>query len=380
MNVLIELAPITQTGHNCKPTAIAAVEQYFSEQLHFKPIPLHKNKTEPLSIRKLAKKHKSCQGELLEVRQLSEIFDELGYATELVDFQDNLDSFKQSVIQNITKGNLLIGFFAVDRRTGDPLSCYEQDNEHAAVLHGFTQSTGELNITHWDKNRKTSMENFYDSSMVLPDQRKPEYYVKDKPIGKKKKYDLYHDQTGENLPKKYKKSLVPTSNSGFRGKLLVIKRPNNEKMLEARKKITLQGKSAESRIRSNSLNCKDNSPNAESFICEKTTGIPKDPKISGYIKSDIIAHHKVLMGIGFTLVLLGLVAATTGVLGLIAGLLVLSAAMAKGLAMVGGTVGIGLCAAGGSAASLGGVLAGMGLYGKFEKNKVINYLPNTPRF
>jgi len=55
-------------------------------------------KTAPISIRQLSKTKGSCQGELLEVRQFSEIFADLGYETELVDNIDgtiNLDQIKK---------------------------------------------------------------------------------------------------------------------------------------------------------------------------------------------------------------------------------------------------------------------------------------------
>ena len=38
MKKLIELEPVHQTGHNCKPVAIAAVENYFAALVGFEPI------------------------------------------------------------------------------------------------------------------------------------------------------------------------------------------------------------------------------------------------------------------------------------------------------------------------------------------------------
>jgi hypothetical protein len=183
---------------------------------------LHKKKTARISIRQLSKAKGSQQGELLEIRQFSEIFAELGYETELIDSQDNYDSFQANVTNNIKQGNLVIACFAVDRRSGFPSTNYEKDNEHAAILHGFNDETGELDMTHWDQHRKTTMKDFYDSSMMLLKQRNPEYYVNVKHLDKNKKYDLHSDQTERVLPAHYKKSIIPTPNSGFRGKLLVI--------------------------------------------------------------------------------------------------------------------------------------------------------------
>lgn len=237
MKKLINLKPTLQTGHNCKPTAIATADEYFANQLGFEPIPLHKKKTVPMSIRQLSKSRRSQQGELLEIRQFSEIFAELGYETKLIDFQDNYDLFQANVTDNIKQGNLVIACFAVDRDTGFPSTNYEKDNEHAAILHGFNDETGELDVTHWDQHRKTTMKDFYNSSMVLLKQRSPEYYVNIKHLDKNKKYEIHFDQTGVALPAHYKKSIIPTPNSGFRGKLLVIKQPELKNILEARQKL-----------------------------------------------------------------------------------------------------------------------------------------------
>jgi hypothetical protein len=240
MKKYIKLEPIPQTGHNCKPTAIAAVDKYFANQLGFMPIPLHKKSIAPISVRQLAKTKGSVQGELLEIRQLSEIFTDLGYKTALVDVQDNFDLFKRTVTENINKGNLIIACFAANPLTETPHHYnLEHDNEHAAVLHGFDEITDVLHFTHWDKNRQTTMHDFYNSSMSLPTQRKPEYYKNVKHQKHDMKYDLIADQTGLLLPSgvSVKKSLVPTANSGFRGKLLVINQPQLQNISAARNKF-----------------------------------------------------------------------------------------------------------------------------------------------
>lgn len=86
----------------------------------------------------------------------------------------------------------------------------------------------------------------------------------------------------------------------------------------------------------------------------------------------MMRHYKLLRGIGFALVFLGLVAATAGILGLTAGLLGLSVAITQGLAVVGGAAGISLCAAGGGVTLFAGILAAIGLYGSTKANPAIN--------
>ena len=97
MRKIIELSPVSQTGHNCKITAIASIEKFYAEKLNFMPIPLHKNEqTHPVSIREIAKKkNRSVQGELLEIQQLVKILTDIGCDSELIDFTSNFDLFKK---------------------------------------------------------------------------------------------------------------------------------------------------------------------------------------------------------------------------------------------------------------------------------------------
>jgi ElaB/YqjD/DUF883 family membrane-anchored ribosome-binding protein len=60
-----------------------------------------------------------------------------------------------------------------------------------------------------------------------------------KNTNKEKKYDLAPDQTGTyfSADVHVKKSLIPAQESGFRGKLVVIKQPQLQKILAARQKL-----------------------------------------------------------------------------------------------------------------------------------------------
>lgn len=238
MKKKIALEPVPQTGHNCKTTAIASVDKYYGEKLGFKPIPLHKKKISAISIRELAKKNGSVQGELLEIRQLPKIFKDIGYETELVDFQYNYPLFRSHIIDNIKAGNLIIASFAVDRFTGNPTTHYDRDNEHAAIINGFSEDLDTIDMVHWDLQRQTTMRNFYDSSMILLNERKPEYYenVKNKTdVSKDKKYDLTPNQNDQALSSPgTKKSIIPAENTGFRGKLIIVKKPKLEQILASR--------------------------------------------------------------------------------------------------------------------------------------------------
>jgi hypothetical protein len=231
MKKYIEISPVPQTGHNCKITAIATIDNYFAKLVGFTPIPLHKQKRHPISIRQIAKTKGSLQGELLEIRLFTEILKDLGYHSELMDVQDNVLNFQHQLQLQIDSENLIIGCFAVDRETEQPASSYE-NNEHAAVIHGYDLQTGMLDMTHWGKNRKAPIHEFYHSSLLLPQQRESEHYVNIKSEHPCKKYELCSAKTWNS-----KQSLIPTYQSGFRGKLIIIKPPKQEEMVLIRKKL-----------------------------------------------------------------------------------------------------------------------------------------------
>lgn len=167
-----DFAPVLQTGHNCKTVAIAAIDQYYGKLLDYPYFPLHKAKKHAFSIRQLAKRKGSVQGELLEIQQITDCFSDLAYETKIIKCHD-VNHFQKSIQENLTQGNLMIGFFSVDRTSGQPSSNYV-NNEHAAVIHGLEGEN--LVFTHWNKKYQSSVHDFFHSSQALPKQRKPEYY------------------------------------------------------------------------------------------------------------------------------------------------------------------------------------------------------------
>lgn len=235
MKTFFDITPVEQTGHNCKLAAIAMAEQYFSSQKSLQAIPLHKQKRDKMSIRQISKLVGSLQGELLEVNQLTKILSLMGYETELIDVSESITVFEKNVAKFISPDSLIISFFAVDKNTGFPTTNYDGYNEHAAVLHGYDSEF--LDITHWSNHFKPTLYDFYQSSMQLPEQRLPEYYIDIKKTNQEKKYDLALQQSEDYFLKnldKVRKSIIPEPNSGFRGKLVVVKKPLVEHLMQSR--------------------------------------------------------------------------------------------------------------------------------------------------
>lgn len=235
----IRITPVHQTGHNCKITAIASIEKYYSKMLNFRAIPLHK-RNKPTSIRQLAKKHGSVQGELLEIKQLTEILNDMGYEAQIVDCHSNFNLYKDTLVQSIKSNHFVLAAFAVDRRTGLPTTAYDGLNEHMAIINDIDEESGAIKMISWGREYVTNIRQFYASSMTLSPERKPEYYENVKNRGKERdrerKYDLTREQNDSvlGLPTTIK-SITPAKDSGYRGKLIIIEKPRLEHILACRK-------------------------------------------------------------------------------------------------------------------------------------------------
>jgi hypothetical protein len=231
----IRVKPIKQNGHTCKPTAIAMVESFYAPLLGLPPLPLRKQKAARVSIRQLAKRHGSVQGELLETEQVQKIFEDLGYCSHWVDFQGDYFCFKSTIISELMNNNLILGFMAVNRSTGMPSPSYD-DNEHAVVIHGFDEANDTLVMTHWGRERVASFYDFYYSAHCLPTQREAEYYYSIKNQDPIRKYEKA-EHVGVLAPSPVKKSITPHPNTGFYAKFLVIQMPQCETLIQARRKL-----------------------------------------------------------------------------------------------------------------------------------------------
>lgn len=241
----INLSPVNQTGHNCKITAVATVDQYYGSLFRFNPLPLHKHKkiNGNVSIRQLSKAKGSIQGELLEIAQVRGLFEDIGYETDLLDFNESVELFEKQVAMNLENNHLIVAFFAVDRLTGKPTN-FNDLNEHAAIISGFDYrgDTKKISIIHWEEEWTVNTADFFNSSQTLPEERQPEFYTR-LLLDRKKKYDL-----AEIHSKQLFKSIVPEKNSGFRGKFIVVKQPRLEKILQAEKRYPVAEKSESGRI------------------------------------------------------------------------------------------------------------------------------------
>jgi len=234
-----DLTPQPQVGEICKLVSIANIENYYADQLGFTPIPLNANKLGNLSIRHLAKKGGSAQGEVLEFSRWNDIVTNMGYETEIIDFKDNINFFTQTIIESLKKGNLPMLAFSVEKETGhpDPDPLEAEAREHAAVITSYDPKTDKITLAHWGRTYQVDLAALYFSSQALVATRNPEYYNKNRGYAQENKSNTPKYLSGKN--KGERESIVPQRNSGFQAKLLVIKRPANKEDLLQRRKSQL---------------------------------------------------------------------------------------------------------------------------------------------
>lgn len=242
----IEVLPVLQTGSNCKTTAIAALDQYFGEKLKYSPIPLHKRYEGSglTSMREIAKKYGSQQGELLEVKLVTDILEHIGFDAEVAEC-GSLENFRKIILQNLEKNHPVMAFFAVEHDrylSGLPgPSTLDGTNEHATLIVGFDAKEDQVTILHWGQHYTFPLYHLYQSNQNLPETRKKEFYLPIKSENLTRKYQLLNEeeikaQVGNN---KLKVSIEPRPDSGFKNKLVQLKSAPDFKKITARRREML---------------------------------------------------------------------------------------------------------------------------------------------
>lgn len=198
-----------QIGQICKLVAIENVERYYADQFDYQPIPLRANKENPLSIRKIAKSNGSTQGEVLEFNQWQKNLTDMAFETEVIDFDDDIHLFLDTITKNLQKGNLPLIAFALNRAYGqpDPFTTQPQETEHAAVITGINPFTDEVTLNHWGTTYTVDLINLFNANQVLNATRSREYYQKNPAFRNEKK--TIHCQVYRSGPKLRQKLISP---------------------------------------------------------------------------------------------------------------------------------------------------------------------------
>ena len=233
----MDVMPLPQVGQICKLVSIENVEVYYAKKFGFDAMPLRANKTGNISIRYLAKRNHSLQGEILEFSMWQKNLTDMGYKSEVIDFKDDINLFEKSIQDSLERGDLPMLAFSVNMETGhpDPKPREPADREHAAVIMGYDSHTDKVTIVHWGKTYTVDLVALYHSSQALLPTRSPEYYNKNTAYAPE--HRDYRPKYLSAKDKGERSSITPSINSGFQSKLLIVKRPDTSYLLGARKAL-----------------------------------------------------------------------------------------------------------------------------------------------
>jgi hypothetical protein len=236
--------PVIQLGAHCKLAAVANVERYFAMQMNFAPIPLYKREGAQNSIRQIGKSFGSSQGEVLEFKTWSEIFDVLGYQNTAYGFSSNdYGAFLVIIDCELKQGNLPVIAFPVIKETDDVEQIGQpnlrpnpsEEIEHAAVIMGCDIAQETLKLVHWGRDYIVSAQELFIANQQLAETRSVEYYSQtpDAHIrhGRSDKYVPLFDK----FITPAKTSITPSPLSGFKGKLLIAQKPLDLELLNAQR-------------------------------------------------------------------------------------------------------------------------------------------------
>ena len=239
---------IKQTGHICKPTALANLDTYYAELHGINAIPLRKNHRQlynassdnnatavhsPVSIRALSKRQGSIQGEVLEAEKYAQLAKSMGYEVDVMT-PENAASLKKIVLDHLAKGHPLVTCFAVDRENGLPSSHYS-DNEHACVITGCDPIANTIDIAHWGHTfHAVPIQEMFASMNTLPAEREQEIYYRCEDFAadprlptSNLKYDK-EDRRIKGGSESKKESITPATGSGFKNKIFsIVPDPNS---------------------------------------------------------------------------------------------------------------------------------------------------------
>ncbi|UXK10727.1 hypothetical protein NYP80_10175 [Erwinia pyrifoliae] len=242
-------------GEHCKIYALALVEAFYADSMAIKKIPLLAEKGNVESIRKIAKKFNSVQGEVLQSSDLKKIAEYMGYEVELINLRTS--SELSEYIEKYIGDSGLITFFRFnpDMPYGmmlDSSHIESGQSEHAAVISGFDKKR---NICTLNDRKGALMgvpiEDLFLSGNGLLTTRSQESYRTD--FASKRslcdagqiesrgrhayKYPVILEESDNNA--KFMTTIVPTEASGFKALLMRLK-PNLE---HERWKATTRAKS-----------------------------------------------------------------------------------------------------------------------------------------
>ena len=237
-SVVSAVTPIPQVGQVCKLTAIAAVEGYYAKQKNYEPMPLNARGTGKVSIRRLSKNAGSVQGEILEWERWRNTLEKLGFETESVVFNHDIHRFLDAILAALHHNHLPLIAFAVDIETGQPTPepLEPSKQEHAAVITGYNAEKDELTLVHWGMTHHVDLVTLFNSNLSLLSTREQEFYKRNPHYCPEKKDAIAKYLPAQTAASDDRQSVIPAPDTGFKGKLLIVKEPVTTKLLLKRQR------------------------------------------------------------------------------------------------------------------------------------------------
>lgn len=236
--ISLPLAALPQVGSICKTVALANVEAWYAQTLGYDPMPLWSRQRHIPSIRKLVKANGSAQGEILEFARWQQSLEQMGFDTEVIDFKEDVHRFLSSILDNLHAGHIPMLAFPIfpDSRMPDVEPLEPDETEHAVLVSAYNPRTDELTLVHSGQAFKVDLVTLFNACHASPQTRKPEFYQRNPRYAPEKK-----DSEAKYLPTTAeagnadRSSILPREDTGFRAKMLVVKKPASKEALLAKR-------------------------------------------------------------------------------------------------------------------------------------------------
>lgn len=229
-------------GNFSKISSLALLDARFSELMGKNKLPLLAEKSAPVSLRKIAKLFGSLQGEILQANDLKKLAEFIGYKVDIVSPQ-TAEDFSNCIKNNVADKGVIV-FYSADVHSLYGIN--EEDGfqftENSSVVSRYDAERNVCTLNHWgEKFPGTPVDMLFNSSRSLDKTLHQEAYD----VGKTKGRHLHTDPviTPEGMPQykypntdktwalghniKFKQSIHPANNSGFKGLVMMIE-PNKD--------------------------------------------------------------------------------------------------------------------------------------------------------
>jgi hypothetical protein len=220
----------SQRGETCKLAALSHAIEQAAQKSKSPYVKLYKDKTHPISLRRLAKEHGSIVGEMYSLGSLFKTCVSAGYKPESYG-PANEDEYIEKLIQLVNERLAPVVFFDVTlggERSGFP-RIGDGTNEHAAVVMAYYKTAWDETrfiVTHWGRVYDFDGMELALSSFSLVKRREVETFLKVTTMDGKSAWFLknkahMYGTVQTDIPERTATAMTDTD-MPLRGKILVV--------------------------------------------------------------------------------------------------------------------------------------------------------------